>query len=82
VWPYRVQRHGTSGATDTLVADLRAACAAAALPAPTSIEVLELSSGAGRALEGRVQVTFNVAVEGPLMLGRSRHLGGGLFEAR
>jgi CRISPR-associated protein Csb2 len=82
VSPYRVQRHGTFGATDTLVADVRAACAAADYPAPTSIEVLEVWGRTGRGLEGRVQITFNVAVEGPLVLGRSRHLGGGLFEAR
>jgi hypothetical protein len=29
----------------------------------------------------KAQLTFSVAVEGPLMLGRDSHAGGGLFTA-
>jgi CRISPR-associated protein Csb2 len=30
-------------------------------------------------LVGSARLTFEAAVEGPIILGRSRHLGGGLF---
>jgi len=44
----------------------------------TDCEVSEVSSDS---LFGRAQLTFRTAVAGPLILGRDRHFGGGLFEA-
>jgi CRISPR-associated protein Csb2 len=32
-------------------------------------------------LFGQVKLTFHSAVEGPILLGRDRHFGGGLFVA-
>jgi len=31
---------------------------------------------------GKARISFKVAVRGPLVLGKTRHLGGGLFMGR
>lgn len=80
--PYQVMRHTKKAGADTaLAADLRSECRRLDLPEP-DITVLDTHGVSGAGLMGRVRLDFRVAVSGPLLLGRSRHLGGGLFTAR
>ncbi len=79
VTPYRVDRHlAAASAAEALCADLQRALGAAGLP-PAEVELRGLRARPGVGLEGEVELRFAGAVEGPLLLGRSRHLGGGLF---
>lgn len=81
VTPYRVTRHAKLGdAAAALEADILAECLREGLPRPR-IEVFETLGKPGSGLFGRAQLTFRSAVPGPLILGRDRHFGGGLFEA-
>lgn len=81
VTPYTVTRHRRlSSAAEALVADVLAECQRCALP-PPEVEVLALHSVPGQGLQGRLRLRFAVAVTGPLALGRSGLLGGGLFAA-
>ncbi len=77
--PYRVTRHGKlDGAAAALEADLLAECRRAGLPKP-DVEVLKTFGRSGLGLFGCARLKFRVAVEGPVLLGRDRHFGGGLF---
>lgn len=76
---YQVTRHIKKiGAAEALSADLRVECRRHGLP-NVRVTPYELQGVPGVGLVGTVRLDFNVAVEGPLLLGRSRHLGGGLF---
>lgn len=80
VTPYAVERHRSRG--DAVVAvreDIEAALDREGLRAE-SVEVEARWSTPGRGLRARVRLRFAVAAEGPLLLGRTRLLGGGLFE--
>ena len=80
VTPYQVTRHTKGvGAAEALSADLRTECRRRGLPVP-HVTPLEPRGVSGVGLIGGARLTFEVAVEGPIVLGRSRHLGGGLFE--
>jgi CRISPR-associated protein Csb2 len=80
VTPYAVTRHKKrSTAEDAIVEDVAIECHRRSLPRPRTT-VLEARGVAGRGLEGRVRLDFAVAVPGPLLLGRTRYLGGGLFQ--
>jgi CRISPR-associated protein Csb2 len=47
------------------------------------VEMLECSAGAnGGGVSARARLHFAVAVEGPILIGRDSHAGGGLFETR
>lgn len=79
--PYLVTRHpkGTD-ATQALQTDLLEECRRRGLPAPDIVfRGLRGISGAG--LTANARLTFSTAVPGPIILGRSRHRGGGLFVA-
>ncbi len=79
--PYRVNRHAKAGDAATALAnDLIATCVDSGLPRP-EVQVDRVRAIAGRGLEGDLRIRFPVAVAGPLLLGRSRYLGGGLFSA-
>jgi len=79
VTPYRVRRHRKLGSAAAAVElDLREALHARGFPEPTEVEVLSVQSERG--LSAKVRIRFAVAVSGPMMLGRSAHKGGGLFE--
>lgn len=81
VTPYRVTRHARLGdAAAALEADIVAECLRQGLPRPR-IEVAETYGKPGLGLFGLARLTFRRAVAGPLILGRDRHFGGGLFEA-
>lgn len=76
---YDVNRHRKAGsAADAVAQDVIAECATRKLPRP-QVEVLKVFAVPGRGLRGHVRLSFANAVQGPLVLGRSRYLGGGLF---
>jgi CRISPR-associated protein Csb2 len=77
--PYRVTRHAKlADAAGALAADLAIECARNGLP-PPAIDVIETFARPGLGLFGRARLSFQVAVAGPMLLGRDRHCGGGLF---
>lgn len=81
VTPYDVTRHRRmADASQALTADVLAECVRCGLPTP-QITVLTARGAAGRGLQARLRLTFATAVAGPVALGRSSLLGGGLFAA-
>lgn len=82
VTPYAVTRHIKQGsAVDALSADLCAECWRRGLPKPVVIPG-ELHGIPGIGLTGVVRLIFPIRIQGPLILGRNRYLGGGLFVGR
>src|SRR5574340_1154116 len=82
VTPYSVTRHIKQGsAVETLSADLRAECDRRGLPKPVVIPG-ELRGIPGTGLIGAARLVFPTAVRGPVILGKTRYLGGGLFVGR
>ncbi len=80
--PYVVTRHlEAADAHEALREDLRRECARHGLPRPSDIEVLASRGVRGLGLSAELRLRFEAAVHGPLLLGRTRHLGGGLFRA-
>lgn len=78
---YRPTRYAKRcGAAEALAADARAACRRRSWPEP-QVEVLEVAEGPRGGLAGRLRLRFAVARPGPILLGRTAHLGGGLFRA-
>jgi len=77
--PYLVTRHTkAANASAALEADLLEECRRAGLPRP-HIEVESTFAKPGIGLFGLSRLKFRAAVSGPLLLGRDRHFGGGLF---
>ena len=77
---YRVARHRRRlGDADALTADAIAELARIGWPAPADVEVLSVRRGARGGLSGRLRLSFSAAQEGPLVIGRTAHMGGGLF---
>lgn len=82
ITPYQVNRHAKkTTAIEALIDDLRTECGRRELPDPESISVQSATGVVDRGLSGIVRLKFRCAVQGPLLLGRSRHLGGGVFQA-
>ena len=80
---YRPTRHARRGKNpqDSVIADVIRECARRGLPRP-HVTLLECDGGPkGGNLRARLRLCFDVAVPGPLMLGRDSHKGGGLFSA-
>lgn len=79
VTPYRLQRHSrrAGSAYDAVEQDVRAACQE--LP-PVQVEVHRAWSVRG-GVEAEITLRFDRPVTGPLVLGKTRHAGGGLFRA-
>lgn len=79
ITPYVVTRHAKGGAaTEALAADVRAECRRLELPEPR-VESSNVRGASGIGLMGNVTLFFERRVAGPLLLGRTRYLGGGLF---
>lgn len=77
--PYVVTRHAKEGdVAVALIADVRAECRRIGLTEP-NVEPHNMRGIKGTGLTGDVRLTFPHAVSGPLLLGRTRYLGGGLF---
>lgn len=81
VTEYRVARH-LKRATDrdALVADATVELARRNLPKPMCIETIQCVSGPNGGVTGRMRIEFATAVSGPILIGRTCHSGGGLFE--
>lgn len=81
VTPYAVTRHRRcSSADEALLADVLVECQRCGLPRP-AVKVIDARGVPGHGLQGHVQLDFATAVAGPMVLGRTSHLGGGLFVA-
>jgi len=80
--PYVVNRHykRVAGAW-ALVMDVEAACGVLGLP-PPEVRVRDARGVPGAGLTGWVALRFEGPVAGPILLGRTRHKGGGLFSGR
>ncbi len=79
--PYRVNRHAKKvSAKEAVALDVRAECARRGLPLP-QITVHDARGRDGVGLVGDVELEFAHAVSGPVLLGRNRHVGGGMFAA-
>ena len=79
--PYLVTRHARATTPEAVLReDVERECTRRGLPAP-SVEVVRCQGVARRGLTGQVRLTFATAVRGPVVLGRTRYLGGGLFIA-
>jgi CRISPR-associated protein Csb2 len=79
ITPYVVTRHAKgSTAAEALAADVRAECRRLGLPEPR-VETSDVQGAPGIGLTGKVTLHFGRSVAGPLLLGRTRYLGGGLF---
>jgi CRISPR-associated protein Csb2 len=81
VTPYQVTRHQKNkSAFEALSADLRAECRRRGLPV-AKITPRSAHGVAGVGLLGEAELEFARAIPGPILLGKSRHFGGGLFVA-
>lgn len=79
ITPYVVTRHVKgSTATEALADDIRAECRRLGLTEP-KVESRNLRGVPGLGLTGHVTLRFERPVAGPLLLGRTRYFGGGLF---
>ena len=76
---YRVVRHRRlADAAAALAADIAEECRRLRLPR-VDVTVREARGMAGVGLVGRVRLRCATAVAGPILIGRDRHFGGGLF---
>ena len=77
---YQPTRHAKHvSPEEALLSDVRAELLRRGLPMPTRIEVTSLQQGPRGGLAGHLSLYFAVAVSGPILIGRTRHAGGGLF---
>ena len=77
--PYQATRHKKHvGAEEALSADLYTECRRRCLPIPY-VTPLSIRGVPNVGLIARVRLTFSMAVNGPIVHGRSRHLGGRFF---
>jgi CRISPR-associated protein Csb2 len=77
--PYRATRHAKlNDPAAALESDLLTECRRNGLPQP-EIEIVKTWGKSGLGLFGEVKLKFHTAVNGPILLGRDRHFGGGLF---
>jgi CRISPR-associated protein Csb2 len=79
--PYTIVRHAKDVRADHLfVSDIETECTRVGLPRP-HVTPRDLRGLKGTGLTGRGSLTFETKVQGPIILGRTRHFGGGLFVA-
>jgi len=79
VTDYVVSRHAKRSTVEEVVRrDVERECERCRLPQPT-VRVSSARGVSGLGVVARVQLTFAVAVHGPILLGKSRYLGGGLM---
>lgn len=80
VTPYQVNRHARKSTAETVLRnDVLIECERRNLPRP-EVTVLNWSVDPKSGLRGNLQLKFISPVSGPIVLGRSRHLGGGIFK--
>jgi CRISPR-associated protein Csb2 len=79
---YLVTRHlRAADARQALVSDIHEQLRLREFP-EAEVTSLECDGVAGKGLEGRATLRFKVAVTGPVLLGRNRFLGGGMFAGK
>lgn len=81
--PYCPTRHASRGkdAAAALISDVITECCRRGLPQP-GVEIVACAAGRkGGHVSAHLRLDFAVAVEGPVLLGRDSHRGGGLFVA-
>ena len=79
---YRVTRHvRAADARQALARDIQTQLRLREFP-EAEVTPVECEGIAGKGLEGTAKVKFKVAVAGPVLLGRNRFLGGGLFAGK
>jgi CRISPR-associated protein Csb2 len=81
--PYCPTRHSgrREDLAEAIERDVISECARRRLPRP-EVEMLQVVGGPnGGHLSARARLRFSVAIEGPILLGRDSHAGGGLFAA-
>lgn len=77
--PYDVNRHARKSTAETVLKnDVLNACERRGLPRP-KVTILKRKAVPGAGLQGWLRLEFKNAIPGLLILGRSRHIGGGLF---
>lgn len=77
---YRVATHAKIGdASEAVRRDVSTQCRRLGLPVPKHVAVRSVRGLRGVGVVAQVGVTFRVVVCGPLLLGKDRHFGGGLF---
>lgn len=82
VTDYQPTRHGKRMTpNEALVSDVKSEVLRRGIAMPTHIEVIELREGPRGGLAGRLRLLFATGVSGPILIGRTRHFGGGLFSA-
>jgi CRISPR-associated protein Csb2 len=80
ITPYIVTRHAKlASAEAALAADVRLECSRRGLPRPREVLAIEARGVPGVGLAAQIRLIFAVAIRGPILLGRSRYQGGGLF---
>lgn len=78
---YVVTRHAKrASAEEAVIVDIRRECDRRRLPSPAKVGVTSVRGVAGSGVVARIELTFVIAVRGPLLLGKTRHIGGGLFQ--
>jgi CRISPR-associated protein Csb2 len=73
------RHHKRMASADAMTHDVKQELVRRGLPAPESIELVHVTVGPRGGLSGRLRLSFAAAIRGPLLLGRTRHAGGGLF---
>lgn len=67
--------------SEALMLDVRSELNRRRIAAPIQIEVTEVHEGPRGGLAGRLRLHFANVICGPILIGRTRHFGGGLFAA-
>jgi CRISPR-associated protein Csb2 len=81
VTPYAPTRYTKSlSPSDAIAEDVRRECRRRGWPEP-NCEVLNIRAGSRGGLTATLRLSFAVAQPGPVLLGRTAHAGGGLFQA-
>jgi len=80
---YRPTRHGKKiSAEQAVIADVHSELVRRGVPLPKNIRLVQVSHGPKGGTQANMQLIFSTAIKGPLLLGRTCNLGGGLFTAQ
>jgi CRISPR-associated protein Csb2 len=80
--PYLATRRAKRDVAAFMKQDIRAELVRRGFPTPATIELRSIVHGDEGLARADVEVTFEIAVSGPILLGRDFHSGGGLFGGR
>lgn len=76
---YRPTRYTKKTPEETIVTDVRLELHRRGFPMPEKIQDVNISIGPKCGLSAKLRLVFSTAVNGPLLLGKTCQLGGGLF---